>query len=177
MDIERTIGKIEQIKNTNIIDISDWRAFNISDYFEVTGTVTTPKYKIDSKPGPYPYVTTRATNNGIDSYSSIKTEEGNVLVVDSAVLGFMTYQEDSFSASDHVEKLIPKFKLNKYIGIFICTVWNKMYSGIKYDYYRKASQTEIRQEKILLPSKNDKEPDFKFMENYIKNSTFGNMLK
>lgn len=177
MDIETTISKIDEVKNTNIVDISKWKTFSIADYFDITGTKTTAKYEIDSNPGPYPYVTTRSTNNGIESYSSIKTEEGNVLVVDSAVLGFMTYQEDPFSASDHVEKLIPKFALNKYIGIFICTVWNKAYSGVKYDYQRKASQTEIRQEKIYLPANEKGELDFEFMETYIKESIFGSMLK
>ena len=80
MDIETTISKIDEVKNTNIVDISKWKTFSIADYFDITGTKTTAKYEIDSNPGPYPYVTTRSTNNGIESYSSIKTEEGNVLV-------------------------------------------------------------------------------------------------
>ena len=76
----------------------------------------------------YPYVTTQASNNGIADYFGIYTDEGNVLVVDSAVAGYMTYQDKNFSASDHVEKLIPKFKLNKFVGLFIASIWNKKYA-------------------------------------------------
>lgn len=177
MDVNQTIDKLNKIKNQNVIDIDKWKDFKITDLFEVSGTETTPKAEIVDNNGPYPYVTTKATNNAIDGYSSVKTEKGNVLVIDSAVLGYMTYQEDDFSASDHVEKLVPKFKLNKYIGIFICTVWNKAYANSKYNYQRKASQKEISKDTIRLPVNQNGEPDFEYIEAFIIDSKFGGMLQ
>ena len=143
----------------------------------MTGTKTTPKYLIDENPGTFPYVTTKSSNNGIQSYSSIKTEKGGVLVVDSAVSGFMTYQEEDFSASDHVEKLIPLFNMSKLVALFKCTVWNCTYAGIKYTYANKASQTAIKEESIKLPILDSDLIDIDYMESMIRNSTFGKLLK
>lgn len=60
-----------------------------------------------SRPGENPYVATKATNNGIQGFYDYATEQGNVLVVDSAVVVFCSYQPDNFTESDHVEKLVP----------------------------------------------------------------------
>lgn len=177
MDIEKIISLSEKVKKKENIDLTNWKLYKTIDLFDVTGTKTTKKNTIESNPGNLPYVTTRATNNGVDRYSNIMTEKGNVLTVDSAVLGFMAYQEEDFSASDHVEKLIPKFKMNKFIALFICCVWNKTFSGNKFNYTSKASQTAIKQTSILLPAKTDIKPDFEFMEKYIKNSLFGELLQ
>ena len=83
------------------------------------------------------------------------------------VAGYMTYQDKNFSASDHVEKLIPKFKLNKFIALFIATVWNKTYAFNFFNYGFKASKKIINSMNLLLPTKNNK-PDWDFMEKYIK---------
>lgn len=156
-----------QIEKPRPIDISGWRKFKVNDLFEVGGTVTTPFSEIINNKGKYPYVTTQSSNNGVRDYSSIKTEKGNVLVVDSAVLGWMTYQENDFSASDHVEKLVPKFPLNKNSGLFIASVWNKIYSGKFFNYKRKASQTAIRECGIPLPIDKEGNLDYEYMDKYM----------
>jgi len=85
--------------------------------------------------------------------------------VDSAVLGYCSYQPLPFSASDHVEKLIPKFKINKYIALFLTTIINL--EQYRYNYGIKCSQIRMRKLKIKLPVKNGK-PNWEFMERYIK---------
>ncbi len=154
------------------LNIQDWKEFKLSDYFDVTGTTTT---KLDTLIenyglGHYPYVTTQATNNGVAGYYNCYTEEGNILVADSAVAGYVSYQPYNFSASDHVEKLIPKFYFNKYIAMFLVTVLNR--EGYRYSYGRKFNQDNIRNTIIKLPAKqmldNSFIPDWQFMEDYIK---------
>ena len=119
--------------------------------------------------GQYPYVTTQATNNGVEGFYNYYSEDGNVLTVDSAVLGYCAYQALPFSASDHVEKLIPKFKMNKYMAIFLVTVLNL--EQYRYNYGRKCSQTRMKEISIKLPTRNG-EPDFEFMENYVKSLAY-----
>ncbi len=94
------------------------------------------------------------------------TEEGNVLVVDSAVAGFCTYQKNKFTASDHVEKLIPKGKFNKYIALFLTMQINKN-NFSKFSYGYKASPIRLRRSKIMLPTNGNGKPDFEYMEKYI----------
>lgn len=152
----------------NKINTISWQIFKIGDYFDVKAAKSTPLSQLEKHTQKiYPYVTTQATNNGIADYFGIYTDEGNVLVVDSAVAGYMTYQDKNFSASDHVEKLIPKIKLNKFVGLFIASIWNKKYAFKFFNYGFKASKKIIKNMTLLLPTKNN-EPDWNFMENYIK---------
>ena len=145
-----------------------WKDFSLGSLFEITGSKTT---KVDTLEaigdGLYPYVTTQTTNNGQAGYYNHFTEKGNILVIDSAVVGFCTFQKNNFTASDHVEKLIPKFPIDKHIALFLTNVINANNSK-KFSYGYKASQTRLKDTKIFLPISNDGLPDFDFMREYIK---------
>ena len=168
------ISKDKLINNRLDLNISKWKYFKLSDLFKITGSKTTPLIELEEYgEGKYPYVTTQATDNGVAGFYNYFTESGNILTIDSAVLGYCSYQPLAFSASDHVEKLIPKFEINKYIAIFLTTVLNL--ERFRYNYGRKASQGRLRRLSIKLPSKNDK-PDYKFMEEYIKTLPCSNSL-
>lgn len=148
----------------------EWKPFPLTDLFIVSGTTTTPKNKLELKEdGLYPYITTAATNNGVNGYSDIYTEEGNVLTVDSAVLGTTFYQKENFTASDHVEKLTPKFVMTENIALFIASVMNGTARIYGYAYNEKRSQTALKKELIPLPATTKGDPDFNFMEKYIDN--------
>lgn len=158
----------------NPLEFDSWKEFKIDDLFDVCGTKTTKIEELETYGGgEYPYVTTQAVNNGVANKYNYFTENGGVLTVDSAVLGFSTFQEKQFSASDHVEKLIPRFKMNKYIALFFVTLLNK--ECYKYSYGRKANQNQIRNTKLRLPSKNG-QPDWQFMEDYIKSLPYADKI-
>lgn len=161
----------------NIISLKsvEWQEFKIADLFDVVGTKTTPKLILDEYGyGNHPYVTTRATNNGIDGFYDHYTEKGNVLTIDSATIGHTTYQESDFSASDHVEKLIPVCKMNKYVALFLKTILNK--EQYRYGYGRKFNQIRIKETVINLPISSKNSPDWQFMENYIKSLPYSKSL-
>lgn len=156
------------------LKIENWKSFQFKELFYIAGSKTTPILTLQEYGnGKYPYVTTQATNNGVKGFYDYYTEEGNVLTVDSAVLGYCSYQPLAFSASDHVETLVPKFKMNKYIALFISTVINA--EQYRYNYGRKCSQERIKKSRIKLPSKNGV-PDFEFMENYIKSLPYSSSI-
>jgi hypothetical protein len=157
-----------------IIDNTKWVEYSFSTLFHITGTKTTPLNVLNEYgAGIYPYITTQATNNGTEGFYDYFTENGNVLTVDSAVLGYCSYQPLNFSASDHVEKLIPKFHMNKYIAMFLVTIIN--IEQYRYNYGRKCSQTRLKSRKIKLPAKNGI-PDWEFMENYIKSVSYSGSI-
>lgn len=156
------------------LNTSSWQLFKLSDLFIIEGSRTTPVLELEyCGKGKYPYVTTQATNNGVAGFYDYYTEERNVLTVDSAVLGYCSYQPLPFSASDHVEKLIPKFDMNKYIAIFLTTVINL--EQYRYNYGRKCSQERMKNALIKLPARNGV-PDFQFMENYIKSLPYSSSI-
>ncbi|MEW6675771.1 MAG: restriction endonuclease subunit S [Nitrospirota bacterium] len=156
------------------LNISSWQSFELNALFKITGSKTTPVLELEEYGnGKYPYVTTQATNNGVEGFYDYYTEEGNVLTVDSAVLGYCSYQPLPFSASDHVEKLIPKFSMNKYVALFIATIINA--EQYRYNYGRKCCQERMRKSRIKLLTKNG-EPDFELMENYIKSLPYSSSI-
>jgi hypothetical protein len=170
-------GQITKNKKSSIpLDFANWKEFEVSTLFDVSGTRTTSLYDLETMylQGEFPYITTRATNNGVAGYYDHKTEDGNVLVADSAVVGYVSYQAENFTASDHVELLKPKFELNKYIAMFIRTVFMK--GSYKYAYGRKFNQNRIKATRLLLPATSDGNPDWLFMEDYIKNLPYADNI-
>ena len=155
--------------------VTDWKEFKLSDLFDVSGTQTTPLTVLQAcGSATYPYVPTQATNNGVGGFYNHSTEKGNVLVVDSAVLGYCSCQQTDFSASDHVEKLTPCFSMNQYVALFLTAVMNLEH--YRYSYGRKASQQRLRKSYVRLPSTDDGRPDWQFMENCIKTMPYSSNL-
>ncbi len=149
------------------LEVATWKDFRLSEMFTITGTKTTPVTELEGYgEGAHPYVTTKATNNGVDGSYNYATEKGKVLVVDSAVLGNCSFQDRDFSASDHVEKLIPRFPMNPYVAMFLTTVINLEHH--RYNYGRKASQKRLRESNVKLPANGDGDPDWKYMDKFIK---------
>lgn len=150
-----------------MINCAGWKEFYLEDLFEIGGSKTTPVDELEGYgSGNYPYVTTKASNNGVDGFYDYHTEEGNCLTIDSAVIGYCTYQELPFSASDHVEILRPKFAMNQNIALFFVTIINL--DTYRYSYGRKRSQKQIKKDIVKLPVKNDGTPDWDYMDKYIE---------
>lgn len=158
-----------------LFNTKKWKSFTIDNLFNVMGSKTTPKRDLQEiGNGSYPYITTSSVNNGVEGFYDFYTEEGNVLVIDSAVKGVCSYQAQRFTASDHVEKLIPKFELNPYIAMFFITLINL--EGYRYSYGRKFNQIRIKETEIILPVDKNNEPDYEFMENYIKSLQYSDSI-
>ena len=93
------------------LEDKEWYDFKIDRLFEVSGSITTHPSKL-IKGGKTPRITCASVNNGLDNlYLNQSTEAGGVLTVDSATIGYVSYQEVDFIATDHVEKIFFK---NKY---------------------------------------------------------------
>ena len=117
-------------------------------------------------PGDHPYVTTQATNNGVAGFYDQFTEDGGVLTNDSAVMGYCSYQARPFSASDHVEVLVPKFDMNAAVALFLVTLLNV--EQYRYNYGRKCSQKRLRGRSIALPATSDDGPNWRWIERFMQ---------
>lgn len=153
----------------------EWKKVNLLEIFEIKGSKTTKPDTVNtSNEGKYPYVTTQASNNGVGKFLDFYTENGGVLTIDSAVLGYTSYQHDNFTASDHVEKLVPKFDSNPFIMMFLVTILNM--EQYRFNYGRKASQTRLKELDIKLPIKTNGDIDFDFMISYVSSCKFSSNL-
>ncbi|EHN6915396.1 restriction endonuclease subunit S [Campylobacter jejuni] len=155
-------------ENLKLEDI-EWREFKISEIFDISGTITTHPSELLTE-GKTPRITCAATNNGLDDvYKNLPTEKGGVLSVDSATVGFVAYQENDFIATDHVEKILLQNggSMNRYIGLFVKQCIDNAIYG-KYGYGYKFSQTRIKKQIIMLPIDSKGNPNWQFMEDYMK---------
>lgn len=87
----------------------------------------------------------------------IKTGEGSV--------GEAVYKFGKFIPSNNVAVIRSKY-LNKNIGLYFVTAINKNADRYNYGYIR--NEKRILKEKITFPVDSDGEPDYEFMEKYIK---------
>jgi hypothetical protein len=126
--------------------------------------------KANQKAGNKPYISSTAINNGVDNF--IGNEDGvrvffNCLTIaNSGSVGSSFYHPYEFVASDHVTHLAND-SFNENIYMFITTMLNRL--SEKYNFNREINDNRISREKILLPIGKDGEPDYGYMEQYIKN--------
>lgn len=177
---EVAFSPMRESTNKEKLDLNKWEYFALKDLFNITGSKSFTKKQIGKYgAGNHPYVVTSSENNGIQGFYNHFTEEGNVLTIDSATVGSCFYQPLEFSASDHVEKLIPKFNMNVYMAIFLQTII--AFEKFRYGFGRKFAQIRIKQTRIQLParqnSKGEHEPDWQFVENYIKSLPYSSNLQ
>src|SRR5699024_6626702 len=183
--LERTVqflrdelAKISGFKQVTLEDV-DWQEFKVNKLFYKIqrGKRLTRANQIE---GSIPYVSSTALNNGVDNYVSDDLKVPfrrfkNVLVIaNSGSVGTTTYHPYEFVASDHVTTLFFK-DLNKYVAMFLKTSLSKIAN--KYTFNREINDTRINNEKIMLPATLSGEPDYEFMENYIKGMKYDSIMK
>lgn len=177
-ETEKSLENLKRADNTKQqIDVHDWGEFQIKNIFEVVkGTRLT---KANMKDGNIKFVGSSAMNNG-ETHRIANNEHlhsaNTITVCYNGSVGETFYQDEEFWASDDVNVLYPKFKLNKYIAFFICPIIKSV--GQKYAFVDKWKQEDMKTEIIKLPITQTGEPDWQYMENYMKNiiSTMQNNL-
>lgn len=120
--------------------------------------------------GDIPYISSTSLNNGVDNFISNKDKvrkfKNCISIANSGSVGASFYQKFEFVASDHVTHL-KSDRMNQYIYLFIVTMLNRL--SDKYNFNREINDKRISREKILLPVNELNQPDYEYMEQYIKN--------
>lgn len=121
-------------------------------------------------------ISTTSNMNGVSDYIADRKEKyKNILTIAySGSVGVTFYQEKYVFVGETVFALLPKFKMNKYSGLFIATVFN-FYNKI-FSYGRKIIGTRYKNYSIKLPTKEDGKLDLEYMENYMKKLQFSDLI-
>lgn len=164
----------KNIKKSKTIDFSQWKEFRVGDIF------ITEKIRGECPPfnslerGSVDVVSTTELNNGvIGKYDVEKAYNHKITVSFNGACGYFSFHENFFNANGDIGILKEKFKLNKFNAMFLCTILNKL--SYKYQYGRKLNGNRLKDEIILLPTKDNK-PDWAYMENYIKSLPYGDRI-
>ena len=162
----KRVEKLKKEKTETKIDTSKWGKFIVGELFDCETTKGIAS-KNDLVEGNIPYVTRSAENNGKSGYcgNADRIVKGNCITIGAE--GFTAfYQENDFVAGNKVYALRHR-NLNNVNALYICTVLNKL--SCLYSFNNARILDKIKQEVISLPIDNNGEPDWQYMEDYMKN--------
>lgn len=148
------------------LNLSEWKTFKYTDIFKIKkGKRLTKK---DQSDGDIPYVSSSALNNGIDNkIGNGSTDENCISFACYGSIGEVFYQDEKVWVSDNANVFYLKNKkLNPYIAMFIVTLLRL--EQFRFSYGMTGKKERLESFTIKLPINKKNEPDWEFMENYIK---------
>jgi hypothetical protein len=167
---------LEKPYSSSNINLSkkQWNNFLYMDIFNIKKGKRVTKF--DLTLGITPFVSATDENNGIREYTSlIKLYPENTITVSyNGSVGEAFFQEQPYWASDDINILFPKFEINKYIAMFIITIIRS--EKYRFNYGRKWHKDRMNMSIIKLPVTKNNDPDWNFMEKYVKSLPYSNSL-
>ena len=150
------------------MDTREWREFEFNKIFEVKNAknINSPDLEYTNNTNDTPHVSRQIEDNGIKGYvaefDTKKLNKGHCLCVDMFLNS--TWQEKDFLACDHVLTARNK-NLNKFRALFVIAVLRNEQYRFSYGKIFSVEQSDF---KINLPTTPDNQPDWQFMEDFIK---------
>lgn len=178
--LNKIINKASNESSTNSLpklNTAEWEYFNLTDLFRISASRDElMDYLTQGVAAKTPYITSSDSNNGVTSYVEEEPTNpaGTITANRGGSVGYFYYQPVAYKATPvDVRILSPKFKINTYIGLFLKTILQL--EKYRYNYSRKMGSDRLAEFRIKLPAKN-KEPDWDYMEGYIKSLPYSSSL-
>lgn len=167
-------------KQTLDLNISEWKEFRVGDLFDIHPTKALEGLNSEECVGyGVPLVVNQSNNNGVVGLCDYPpSEKGGIITFSDTWEGeTFFYQPDDFIGFAHVQGMYPKLgKISGECLLFIATVLEFEARG-RYSYGRKKRRDTIMNVILKLPADSDGNPDWQFMEDYIKALPYGDRLK
>lgn len=182
--MERYIKNIEMTVNESLlklqsvitpphkkkINVSGWKKYQIKDLFDVSRPAVRSQSSYSD--GSMPFVASGNYNNGVIRHCIPKDEKdfdlGNCITI-SPLDGSAFYQKEDFlgrGGAGSAILILRNDNLTKYSGLYIASIIRNALS--KYSYSDQLSSKAIITEQIILPTVDGCNPDWTYMENYIR---------
>ena len=163
-----------QIQHRDLpLNTKRWKRFKLSTFFkQERGKRLTKENRIN---GDIPLATAGFANEGIATYIANEdmTIYSDVITIDMFCNCF--YRGYEFACDDNILVLNPRFDgANRFNMLFLATVISA--DKYRYAYGRQYRQEDFREHSIQLPTAEDGEPDWKFMEQYIKSLPYSDRI-
>ena len=164
----------------------EWGEFKLIDIFDIKDGYYNKKPPLD-KDGTIPFLGATQNNNGVTAFYRQETIEkwdkvgnlsskdvylrffpGNCLAVtNNGSVGHIYYQLQMFTCSHDITPLYLKnYVLTKELAHFLIPLLQK--SGESFEYGKKWRPKRMRKSKLMLPIDSQGQPNWQFMEDYIK---------
>lgn len=173
--IAKRVEQVKDFKTTKHLNQIEWGEFFIEEIAQIISGRDI--YEAERKKGNVPYVSATANNNGIGYFvgNINETLEENCLSVNrNGSVGYSFYHNYKALFSNDCRKLRLKNK-SPFVGKFISRIITGQKD--KYGYGYKMGTGRIKRQKILLPTDKNGQPDYDYMENYIKKLEYEKLTK
>ena len=165
-----------EIKYKDIpLDMNNWQKFNLRDVFNFKRGKGITKEEIDNNPGGIPCIQGGESYNGILGYmNSLFIKDNKYVYAKGPFLslarvgssGCINVQKKDCYIGDKAIALKLKSNDSVYVYIFISTILNL--EKYRYTYGRGVVIEDYINKQILLPVDKNRNPDWAYMESYIK---------
>lgn len=163
-----TISESSVTSGRKSLDTSTWGKFFFHQLFTIKKGKRLTREQMTE--GSIPFIGASDSNNGQTALvgNSSHLHPGNLLTVNyNGSIAEAYYQPRPFVASDDVNILYPlNFQLNKYIGLFLCTVIQQ--EKYRFNYGRKWHKELMERSVLSLPVDSKGNPNWNYMEDYIR---------
>jgi hypothetical protein len=159
-------GKIE------LPNVSDWSAFELSDYFDMFSGKYTPKGGYGH--GSVPLISASNLNNGVKGWTNLHPKFDSGCLTIGKVEASTFYQPLPFCSTGDVCTLKPKFNMSKFTALFVKTVISL--ESKKWSYGRQIRLNNCKNLKINLPSCINGEPDWGLMDEYMRSLPYSSSV-
>ena len=147
----------------------EFREFALKDLFEITGTKSLDEGKLDF------------VENGINFVGRVKHgikgkiepqpfEPNEPNTITASVIGYYkysTFQTQPYYCSQNINKLTPRFEINRHLAMYFMTHVQKFIS--RFDFQQAGYKlVELQNHKITLPLDSKGDIDFALMQTLIK---------
>jgi hypothetical protein len=176
-DLNQVDGANEALSEVEAPKIAPatWRGFRLDALFDIKKGRRLTKNQM--KEGDTPFIGAIDSNNGYRQYVSASPDHAaNTITVNYNGNGVAEafYQSEPYYASDDVNVLYPKFALTPYVAMFLCTLIRQ--EKFRYNYGRKWHLERMNETELRLPVTSADEPDWSFMEGYIKSLPYSKSI-
>ncbi|MEQ8548722.1 MAG: restriction endonuclease subunit S [Cyclobacteriaceae bacterium] len=168
--ISQRIADLKDFTTVEPIEDKEWGEFFIGDITDILSGRDI--YGSERIKGSTPYISATANNNGIGHFvgnENLTKESGCLSVNRNGSVGYSFYHPYEALFGNDCRKLRPK-NPSKHVGIFISQQITRQRG--KYGYGYKMGTARLKRQKILLPTNDQNEPDYEYMENYMKQLEF-----
>ena len=188
--VKKSISKIKLNFNTK-----NWKSFRYDEIFDIKKGYYNKKPPISEK-GKIPFIGATDSKNGITSHHKKETIKnynkigeieinekekrifsGNCITVsNNGSVGYAFYQPINFTCSHDINPLyIKNKKMNTYLALFLCAIIGL--EKYRWSYGRKWRPLRMPSSIIKLPINKEGNPDWQFMEDYIKSLPYSKSLQ
>ena len=151
-----------------MIDTSTWKKYILGDLFDMQrGTGYGLKDLVE---GNTPLISATTKKNSIVAYANVTPKfdaETITITTDGAGMGYATVQMKPFDIASNAVAVLPyDNNVGLYAKFFVCAVI-RQYAN-RFSYKDKMNRDRLLQLEVYLPATSDGQPDWNYMESYMK---------